>query len=62
MHIIVLVYTFTLLQDVFMPWVIIFQDGMGKLHVTGDGVRLKGVAEFIEPLLTSNITSDEVKY
>ena len=45
-----------------MPWVIISQDGMGKLRVTGDGVRLEGVAEFIEPLITSNITSDEVWY
>ena len=38
----------------------ITQDGMGKLRLTDDGVRLEGVAEFVEPIITSNITSDEV--
>lgn len=37
------------------------QDGMGKLRLTEDGVRLEGVAEFVEPIITSNITSDEVR-
>ena len=34
---------------------------MGKLRLTENGVRLEGVAEFVEPIITSNITSDEVK-
>ena len=34
---------------------------MGKLRVTSDGIRVEGVAEFLEPLITTNITSDEVQ-
>ncbi len=37
------------------------QDGMGKLRVTDDGLRLEGRAEFIDPLYAQTITADQVE-
>ena len=38
----------------------LFQDGMGKLRITPDGVRVEGDAEFLRALYAKHIRSTDV--
>lgn len=39
-----------------------FQDGMGKLHLNQDGMRLEGISEFLLPLYVNEIQSRGVSF
>ena len=42
--------------------VIVFQDGMGNLHLNQDGIRLEGISEFLLPLYVNEIQSRKVSF
>ena len=44
------------LRDIFRP----FQDGMGKLRIVKDGIRIEGSTEFVKSVYTSKIRSSGV--
>lgn len=39
---------------------VVFQDGMGNLHLTQDGIHLEGISEFFLPLYMNEIQSRKV--
>lgn len=39
---------------------VIFQDGMGNLHLSQDGIHLEGISEFLLPLYMNEIQSRKV--
>lgn len=41
---------------------IYFQEGIAKLQITDDGIRLEGVAEFREAVHAQDISTIEVRY
>lgn len=48
------------LHATLMMLLIMFQDGMGNLHLNQDGIRLEGVSEFLLPLYVNEIQSRRV--
>lgn len=40
--------------------VVVFQDGMGNLHLSQDGIQLEGISEFFLPLYMNEIQSRKV--
>lgn len=40
--------------------VVVFQDGMGNLRLSQDGIRLEGISEFFLPLYVNEIQSRRV--
>ena len=50
---------FTNAQNYFFYFVVL-QNGMGKLHITSNGIRMEGVAEFVAALRAKQIVSKQV--
>lgn len=48
------------LYNPFVVVILVFQDGMGKLHLNQDGIHLDGISEFFLPFYVNEIQSRRV--